>query len=124
VVNLEVNMFWDGLFHAFTWLTTVIGIGLLWRAGRRPEVPWSGPVFLGGTIFGWGLFNLVEGVIDHHILGVHHVVERLGLSIYDYAFLLSGMVFMAIGWSLVRYGRRRVTTLAQTVSAAARMARS
>jgi len=26
-------------------------------------------------IIGWGLFNLVEGVVDHHILTIHHVRE-------------------------------------------------
>ena len=38
-------------------------------------------------VLGWGLFNLVEGIIDHHLLNVHHVVERLGDSIWDFAFL-------------------------------------
>jgi uncharacterized membrane protein len=102
IVNIEVNMFWDGLFHLFTWIMTVIGIALLWRAGHREDVPWIGRVFLGGLIGGWGLFNLVEGVVDHHLLNAHHVVERLGVSIYDYAFLLSGVAFMAVGWALIR----------------------
>src|SRR5690606_1179265 len=35
VVNLEINMFWDGLFHAFTWIVTAVGIALLWRAAAR-----------------------------------------------------------------------------------------
>jgi uncharacterized membrane protein len=47
-------------------------------------------------VFGWGLFNFVEGVIDHHILQVHHVVERLGLSAFDYAFLGSGVILMLL----------------------------
>src|SRR3954469_19347116 len=46
--NIEINMFWDGLFHASTWLLTVLGLALLWRAGQRREVPWSTPSFLGG----------------------------------------------------------------------------
>src|ERR671939_2128846 len=39
--NLQVNTLWDGLFHAFTWVMTAAGLALLWRAGRRREVPWS-----------------------------------------------------------------------------------
>ncbi|MBV8486876.1 MAG: DUF2243 domain-containing protein, partial [Planctomycetaceae bacterium] len=39
LVNSEINMFWDGLFHAFCWIMTVLGVALLWRAGRRSEVP-------------------------------------------------------------------------------------
>ena len=101
VVNIEVNMVWDGLFHAFTWMTTAAGIFLLFRAGRRADVPWSGRTLLGAMLAGWGLFNLVEGVIDHHVLHVHHVVERLGVSVWDYAFLASGVALIAVGWLLI-----------------------
>ena len=108
VVNMEINMFWDGLFHAFTWLTTAVGLAMLFRAGRRPEVPWSGRVLLGSMIAGWGLFNLIEGVIDHHVLHVHHVIERHGLSGWDWAFLASGVVMIALGWGMARSGCRVV----------------
>lgn len=102
VVNLEINMVFDGLFHAFTWLTTVAGVAMLFRAGRRADVPWSGRLLVGAILAGWGLFNGVEGAIDHHLLGVHHVVERLGLSIFDYAFLASGAVLAGVGWAVGR----------------------
>ena len=105
VVNMEINMFWDGLFHAFTWTTTAAGLALLFRAGRRADVPWSGRTLFGSMLVGWGLFNLVEGVIDHHILHVHHVVERLGVSAWDWAFLGSGVVFLLAGWALIRSAR-------------------
>jgi uncharacterized membrane protein len=61
LVSSKVNMFWDGMFHAFTWLTTFAGLLLLFRAGARADVPWSGRIFAGTLIGGWGLFNLVEG---------------------------------------------------------------
>jgi uncharacterized membrane protein len=72
---------------------TVAGLILLWKSGKKKDVPWSGQIFVGSLIMGWGIFNLVEGIIDHHILGIHHVIERLGLSVYDYAFLASGVIF-------------------------------
>ena len=105
IVNVEINMFWDGLFHAFTWLMTAAGLALRFRAGRRADVPWSGRTLLGAMAFGWGLFNLVEGVIDHHLLHVHHVVERLGHSGWDFAFTGSGVVLIALGWAMIRAGR-------------------
>jgi uncharacterized membrane protein len=98
VVNIEVNMVWDGLFHAFTWIVTAVGLVMLFRAGHRKEVPWSGRALVGSMLAGWGLFNLVEGLVDHVILQVHHAVERLGLSIWDYTFLASGAVFVIAGW--------------------------
>ena len=29
LVNEQVNMFWDGLFHAFTWVSVAVGLRLL-----------------------------------------------------------------------------------------------
>jgi uncharacterized membrane protein len=102
VVNLEFNMVWDGLFHAFTWAVTLAGVVLLWRAAPCAAEPWAGRTLTGAGFIGWGLFNLVEGVLDHFVLGIHHVVERLGLSVWDWAFLASGVVFVALGVALVR----------------------
>jgi uncharacterized membrane protein len=104
VRNIEINMFWDGLFHAFTWASTMTGMTLLWRTGKRPDVPWSTRTFVGGQALGWGLFNLVEGVIDHHILHIHHVVEGAGHIWWDLAFLASGVVLAGIGLTLIARG--------------------
>ena len=104
VENLEINMVWDGMFHALTWTSTAVGIYLLFRAGRQRGVLWSGKVLLGSIILGWGLFNLVEGLIDHHILHVHHVVERLGVSVWDWVFLGSAVAFIAVGLAMIRSG--------------------
>src|SRR5215210_2502641 len=90
IVNIEINMFWDGLFHLFTWFMTALGLALLWRAGQQETVPWSTRLFVGSLALGWGILNVVEGLIDHHILQIHHVVEQAGLSVWDYTFLSSG----------------------------------
>lgn len=106
VANLEINMVWDGLFHAFTWLMTALGVAMLWRAGGMPEVPRSTRTLVGSLLQGWGIFNLVEGVLDHHLLHLHHVVERLGVSAADWAFLASGVAFLLLGQGLIRGARR------------------
>lgn len=105
LVGLKVNMVWDGLFHAFTWLTTLVGLGLLWRAGGRPEVPWSTRTFVGSLSLGWGLFNVVEGTIDHELLGIHHVHPGAGQLAWDVGFLLLGALLIVLGLTLVRAGR-------------------
>ena len=107
LVAMKVNMVWDGLFHALTWLMTVAGLGLLWRAGRREDVPWVGHTFLGALFLGWGLFNAIEGVIDHQIIGVHHVHPGSDELAWDLGFLASGVVLVALGALLIRAGRRR-----------------
>jgi uncharacterized membrane protein len=106
LVAMKVNMFWDGLFHAFTWWVTVMGLALLWRAGKRPEVPWSTRTFVGSLSMGWGVFNLVEGLINHHLLGIHHVHPGANQLVWDVGFLLLGAVLMGVGWALVRAGRK------------------
>jgi uncharacterized membrane protein len=105
LINAEINMFWDGLFHAFTWITTLIGLILLWRAFGRADVPHSTKTFAGSLILGWGIFNLVEGIIDHEILGIHHVFEYGNHLLWDMTFLASGVLFVSIGWSLIRGGK-------------------
>ena len=104
-VGAKVNMVWDGLFHAGVWTITAVGIVLLWRAGRREGADLSGRLLIGALLMGWGLFNLVEGVIDHHLLQLHHVYEPMGLSIWDYAFLAWGALMLLGGFSLIRQRR-------------------
>jgi uncharacterized membrane protein len=87
-------------------MLTALGLYLLFAAGRRRDVTWSGKILLGSMFFGWGLFNFVEGIIDHQILGLHHVVENaLDKLPYDLAFLGSGIIFMLIGWIMARAGK-------------------
>ncbi len=105
LANVEINMFWDGLFHAATWSLTALGIALLWGAARRRDVPLSTPTLAGSLALGWGLFNLVEGAIDHALLGIHHVVEAGDHLCWDLAFLGSGVALILIGWAGIRSGR-------------------
>jgi uncharacterized membrane protein len=97
VVNLEINMFWDGLFHVLTWLMTAVGLALLWHAVRQRNVPLTTPTLIASMVLGWGLFNLVEGVIDHHILHIHHLTETDNHLLWDLAFLASGIVMIVGG---------------------------
>src|SRR5688500_12069634 len=67
------NMVWDGLFHLATWTITLIGVYMLWSEAARGALRRSPLALTGEMIFGWGAFNLVEGVVDHHLLELHHV---------------------------------------------------
>lgn len=102
ISNIDVNTVWDGLFHAFDWIMTVIGVVLLWRAGAREDVPWSSNIYFGSILMGAGLFNLVEGVIDHHILGIHHVKPGPHQLAWDLGFLAVGALLVAVGWVMVQ----------------------
>jgi uncharacterized membrane protein len=102
--NLTINMLFDGLFHAVTWIATAVGLFLLHRAVRR-GFAWSGYRLLGGMAIGWGAFNLVEGVVDHHLLGLHHVKENaVNPLLWDLGFLALGAVLVVVGMTLSRWG--------------------
>jgi uncharacterized membrane protein len=103
--NMKTNMTADGLFHAVTWTATLIGVALLWKAladRESVDVRPSGTAFIGAMLAGWGWFNLVEGIIDHHVLNLHHVIEALGVSIWDWLFLASGVILIVVGHMMSR----------------------
>jgi uncharacterized membrane protein len=53
-------------------------------------------------LVGWGLFNLVEGIVDHHVLSIHHVREGSNQTAWDLGFLAFGAVLVIGGWALTR----------------------
>jgi uncharacterized membrane protein len=101
VAGLEANTLCDGLFHAGTWVVTVVGLFLLWTALRQPNGRWSSKTFVGFLMMGWGIFNVVEGIVDHHLLQLHHVREHSDHRLWwDLAFLAWGASMIAGGWYL------------------------
>jgi uncharacterized membrane protein len=102
--DMEVNMVFDGYFHAGVWVLTLAGVVGLWLAGRRGALFPSAGRFLGQLLFGWGLFNLVEGIVDHHVLQLHHVVDRPRHEpLYDWIFLaVLGVGLLVVGAALMK----------------------
>ena len=106
VGGLEDNTLADGFFHLGTWVVVMAGTIVSLRAWQRGELapPWRS--HLGGLLAGWGLFNLVEGLIDHQILGIHHVRDDLGAPLgWDLGFLAFGLALVVLGLALVQSAR-------------------
>lgn len=121
--NLEFNVLWDGLFHASTYIFVTLGLILLWRAARKTHVRWSGKMLFGSQLLGFGLFNVVEGIVDHHILGIHHVNETVPVEqwiYWDVGFLIWGAIMIVVGWSLLRSGKRETAERVMTGARAVR----
>ena len=107
VHGLQVNTLWDGLFHTFTWLAVLIGLGLLYaRVTDQRRRLWASRVLWGWVLVGWGLFNLVEGIVDHHLLGIHHVRGGPHHLWWDLSFLALGALLVIGGYLLQRGGTR------------------
>jgi uncharacterized membrane protein len=99
--GLEDNTLADGLFHLAAWLSVAIAVILLWRGARRGETL-TGRALAGLVLAGWGAFNLVEGLVDHHLLGLHHVKQGDGQLALDVAFLALGVLLVGAGGALFR----------------------
>ena len=109
VASLKMNTMWDGAFHSATYLFVVGGLFRLWRAAHTRHLRWSSKLLAGTLLLGWGAFNLVEGVIDHEVLGIHHVNELAPVSqriAWDLGFLAWGAIMTGAGWLLLRAGQR------------------
>ncbi|WP_437668794.1 DUF2243 domain-containing protein [Sorangium sp. So ce131] len=100
--DVRRNIVADGLFSVVAFGLTVAGVGKLWRALRAGGDPLPGRILPGAAAAGWGVFNLVEGVIDHHLLQIHHVRPGPGQLGWDLAFLAFGALLLALGLRLMR----------------------
>lgn len=105
VSGLRMNTVWDGLFHVVCWLSVLTGLAILYsRVTHRRREVWSSRLLWGWVLAGWGLFNLVEGIVDHQILGIHHVRGGPRQIWWDIGFLVLGAVLVAAGHLLRRNG--------------------
>jgi uncharacterized membrane protein len=107
--NLKLNTLLDGLFHVATYVFVVIGLVVLWRSAHRRHLYWSTKMLIGSISIGFGAFNVVEGTVNHHLLGLHHVNETVPKEqwvYWDVAFLLWGAVMILAGFALLRTGRK------------------
>jgi uncharacterized membrane protein len=107
VAGLETNTLVDGFFHLATWVFVVTAMLMTVTAWQRRELapPWR--THFGMLLAGWGVFDVVEGLIDHQILGIHHVRDDLGAPLgWDLAFLAFGALLVVAGLALAYSGQR------------------
>jgi uncharacterized membrane protein len=107
VDGLEANTLADGFFHLATWVIVLAATVVTvkgWQDGRLAP-PWR--AHAGMLLAGWGVFNLLEGLVDHQLLGIHHVRDDLGAPLgWDLGFLAFGALLVIGGFAVAREPRR------------------
>jgi uncharacterized membrane protein len=107
VAGLEANTLADGLFHVATWACLLAASVLAVSAWQRGRLAPNWRYHFGLMLIGWGIFNLAEGLVNHQILGVHHLRDDLGAPLsWDVGFLVTGGLLVLIGWMVQRSGAR------------------
>ena len=103
IEQLQLQNTQDGFFHLTLWLVSLLGTALLFRAAGHASAAWNGRVLFGSMLAGWGLFNFVEGIVDHQILGIHHVLPGHPQQLtFDLLFLAAGIVLFLMGAQIIR----------------------
>jgi uncharacterized membrane protein len=99
----------DGIFHLLVTAVIFWGALVLWKTSPNDL---RNSVFISGLLFGAGIFNFFEGIIDHHILQIHHVKPGPYQDTYDLAFDLIGLATIAIAVMLYSMIKRKPITAA------------
>ena len=97
----------DGVFHFSVTIALVAGGFILWLAGNPTTQKQGIKLVISWFLIGTGLFNLIEGIINHHILQIHRVKpDDPNALFYDLAFLIVGAILFLIGLLLKQSASR------------------
>ena len=70
--DIRAQILADGMFHVVVYLIAAIGLALLW--GRRQGLAGgSGARLLGAVLLGFGVWQVVDVVVFHWIVGIHRI---------------------------------------------------
>ena len=88
----DIGLISDGLFHAFSWFATVGGL-FMFADLRRRNALWL-KRWLGGAVFGAGVFQLYDGIIQHKLMRLHQI--RYVENVYLYDIVWNGLAIIMI----------------------------
>lgn len=101
--NLNINRISNGVAQLVAYVLLAVGLFMLLRSSHRYD-RWSAACLSGAISIGWGGFNLIESILAHEVLGMHHVNELVSADerfIWDMIMLGSGAAALGTGIVLV-----------------------
>lgn len=106
VQDPRVQVLADGLFHVLMYLLALVGLALLWRSRRAAAAPGQGRRIAAAAVAGFGMWNVVDAVLFHWVLGIHRIrVDAPSPLEWDLGWLLAfGLLPLALAAVLRRRG--------------------
>lgn len=102
--DIRNQILMDGLFHVLMYVIASIGLLRLWRARHELHAPGAGRNVAAGALLGFGLWNVVDVVGFHWLIGIHRI--RVGVPdplAYDLGWLAAfALPFLIGGWRILR----------------------
>lgn len=96
--NIRLELITDGFFTAAFSALLIWGGIKIFADARKAQLGYSLNIFIGGILIGGGIFNIVEGIVNHHILQVHRVRPLAeNPLLYDLSFLAIGLLLFLLG---------------------------
>ncbi|GAK09836.1 OrfL2 protein [Geomicrobium sp. JCM 19038] len=91
----DVGLVSDGLFHAFSWFSTIASLFML--AGLRKNHNFWLKRWLGGVFLGAGVFQLYDGVVQHKLMKIHQIRYVENVAVYDWIWGVVAVSMIILG---------------------------
>ncbi|WP_407690380.1 DUF2243 domain-containing protein [Salipaludibacillus neizhouensis] len=95
----EIGLVSDGLFHAFSWFATIASLFIFADLRRRNAMRLKR--WWGGVLFGAGLFQLYDGIVQHKLMQIHQIRYNVPLFPYDVTWNITAFIMIVIGVILI-----------------------
>ncbi|MFJ5758961.1 DUF2243 domain-containing protein [Neobacillus sp. NPDC093182] len=100
----DIGLVSDGIFHAFSWFSTVAGAFLFSDLRRRNA--WWPKRWFGGFLVGGGGVNLFDGTVQHKLMKIHQIRYNVEIAPYDWVWNILAAIMLIAGLMMVfRTGR-------------------
>lgn len=93
--TMQFGIFSDGLLNAFALFAIVAGIFLFAHVTKM--YTYSLLRWFSGIFIGLGSFQLIDGIINHKLFGIHQIRYVVNILPYDIAWNASAILLLLIG---------------------------
>jgi uncharacterized membrane protein len=95
----DIGLVSDGVFHAFSWFSTVAGAFLVSDLRRRNA--WWPNRWIGGFLVGGGGFNLFDGTVQHKLMRIHQIRYNVEIAPYDWVWNILAAIMLIAGLIII-----------------------